>query len=78
MTQLAEAVGAASTVGIWPDGAAYLNEEYVPIADANISVLDWGFTKSDVTYDVVHVLPARRPLETFRQVDGGAAHEHPA
>jgi branched-chain amino acid aminotransferase len=56
MTQLAEAVGAASTVGMWPDGAAYLNKEYVPIADANISVLDWGFTKSDVTYDVVHVV----------------------
>ena len=25
------------------------------MAEANISILDWGFTRSDVTYDVVHV-----------------------
>lgn len=36
-------------------GAAYSNGEYVPIGEATISVLDWGFNKSDVTYDVVHV-----------------------
>ena len=29
--------------------------EILPIADAKISVLDWGLTHSDVTYDVVHV-----------------------
>jgi len=38
-----------------PPGVAYLNGEYVPVADAKISVLDWGFLHSDATYDVVHV-----------------------
>lgn len=36
-------------------GAAYINKEIVPIADAKISLLDWGFLHSDATYDVVHV-----------------------
>lgn len=36
-------------------GAAFVGGEYVPIGQASVSVLDWGFTKSDVTYDVVHV-----------------------
>jgi branched-chain amino acid aminotransferase len=36
-------------------GAAYLHGEFVPIAGAKISVLDWGFTRSDAVYDVVHV-----------------------
>ncbi|MEC9345652.1 MAG: aminotransferase class IV [Pseudomonadota bacterium] len=36
-------------------GCAYVDGRYVPVAEASISVLDWGFTKSDVTYDVVHV-----------------------
>ncbi len=36
-------------------GAAYARGGFVPMAEATISVLDWGFTRSDVTYDVVHV-----------------------
>ena len=36
-------------------GAAFIEDEYVPIAEAKISILDWGFIRSDVTYDVVHV-----------------------
>lgn len=36
-------------------GAAYVSGKFVPISEAVISVLDWGFTRSDVTYDVVHV-----------------------
>jgi branched-chain amino acid aminotransferase len=36
-------------------GAAFIEDEYVPIGEAKISVLDWGFIRSDVTYDVVHV-----------------------
>jgi branched-chain amino acid aminotransferase len=36
-------------------GAAYVQGRFVPIAQASISVLDWGFTRSDCTYDVVHV-----------------------
>ena len=36
-------------------GAAFIDGDYVPVADARIPVLDWGFTRSDVTYDVVSV-----------------------
>jgi branched-chain amino acid aminotransferase len=36
-------------------GAAYVSGGFVPIAQAGISVLDWGFTRSDAVYDVVHV-----------------------
>jgi hypothetical protein len=37
------------------NGAAYVDEQLVPIAEAKISILDWGFLHSDATYDVVHV-----------------------
>ena len=37
------------------NGAAYLRGRYVPIAEASIPVTDWGFTRSDAVYDVVHV-----------------------
>jgi branched-chain amino acid aminotransferase len=36
-------------------GAAYIRGAFVPIGQAAISVLDWGFTRSDAVYDVVHV-----------------------
>ncbi|MEC9432950.1 MAG: aminotransferase class IV [Pseudomonadota bacterium] len=36
-------------------GAAYVGGRYVPAGEATVSALDWGFTRSDVTYDVVHV-----------------------
>jgi branched-chain amino acid aminotransferase len=36
-------------------GAAYVRGAFVPVAEASISVLDWGFTRSDAVYDVVHV-----------------------
>ncbi len=36
-------------------GAAWMAGEIVPISDAKISVLDWGFTRSDCTYDVASV-----------------------
>ena len=37
------------------NGAAYVDEQFVPIADAKISILDQGFLHSDATYDVAHV-----------------------
>ena len=37
------------------NGAAYIDEQFVPIADAKISILDQGFLHSDATYDVAHV-----------------------
>ncbi|MGB0845634.1 MAG: aminotransferase class IV [Thiolinea sp.] len=40
-------------------GAAYIGGDIVPIAEAKISLLDWGFLHSDATYDVVHVWEGR-------------------
>ncbi|MEM7068950.1 MAG: aminotransferase class IV [Pseudomonadota bacterium] len=37
------------------NGAAWIAGEIVPISEAKISVIDWGLTRSDITYDVVHV-----------------------
>ncbi len=37
------------------NGVAYVDEQFVPIAEAKISIFDWGFLHSDATYDVVHV-----------------------
>ena len=37
------------------DGVAFVDNEYMPIAKARISITDWGFLRSDVTYDVVAV-----------------------
>jgi branched-chain amino acid aminotransferase len=36
-------------------GAAYVGGEYVPIAKASVPLTDWGFLRSDATYDVVTV-----------------------
>ena len=36
-------------------GAAWMEGKVVPISEAKISVFDWGLTRSDITYDVVHV-----------------------
>jgi len=40
-------------------GSAYVDAEIVPISEAKISLLDWGFLHSDATYDVVHVWDGR-------------------
>src|SRR5947207_11116573 len=40
---------------LFADGAGYLKGRFVPIAEAVLPVTDWGFTRSDVVYDVVHV-----------------------
>ncbi|MEM8534485.1 MAG: aminotransferase class IV [Chloroflexota bacterium] len=40
-------------------GAAHINEQIVPITEAKISLLDWGFLHSDATYDVAHVWNSR-------------------
>ena len=39
----------------YSNGAAYAGGRYVPIADAAIPITDWGFLRSDATYDVVTV-----------------------
>ena len=43
----------------WPAGAAWIDGRYCPAEDAKISVLDLGVTRSDCTYDVVHVWRGR-------------------
>ena len=51
--------GAARAGAPWLAGAAYLDGRYCPIEEAKISVLDLGVTRSDCTYDVVHVWEGR-------------------
>lgn len=36
-------------------GAAYLDGEFLPLAEAKIPITHWGYRRSDVTYDVVSV-----------------------
>ena len=40
-------------------GAAHVDGRIVPLAEAKISLLDWGFLHSDATYDVAHVWQGR-------------------
>jgi branched-chain amino acid aminotransferase len=59
--------GADADAGLlppWPGGAAWIDGGYCRIEDAKISVLDLGLTRSDCTYDVVHVWRGR-----FYQLD---------
>lgn len=39
----------------YPVGVAYQDGQYIPVSEAKISVLDYGFLHSDATYDTVHV-----------------------
>ena len=43
----------------YPDGIAYLDGQYLPMSQAKVSVLDFGFLHSDATYDTVHVWNGR-------------------
>jgi branched-chain amino acid aminotransferase len=36
-----------------------MDSQYLPMSEAKISVLDWGFLHSDATYDTVHVWGGR-------------------
>jgi branched-chain amino acid aminotransferase len=40
-------------------GAAHVDGQLVPIAEAKISLFDWGFLHSDATYDVAGVLKGK-------------------
>ena len=62
----------------WAAGAAYIDGRFMPIAEAAIPITDWGYRRSDVTYDVVgvrdgaffrlddHVRRFRASMEAFR------------
>jgi branched-chain amino acid aminotransferase len=41
--------------GSYAEGAAFVEGRFVPIAEARVPILDWGFLRSDATYDVAHV-----------------------
>lgn len=43
----------------YPHGVAFMDGQYLPMSEAKISVLDWGFLHSDVTYDTAHVWNGR-------------------
>lgn len=43
----------------YPPGVAFLDGQFVPMAQAKVSVLDYGFLHSDATYDTVHVWDGR-------------------
>ena len=44
---------------IFPQGSAWIDGKFVKLTEAKISILDWGFLRSDATYDVVHVWQRR-------------------
>ena len=48
-------MGGMSTEPDYSQGAAYVRGRYVPIGEAAIPLTDWGFLRSDATYDVVTV-----------------------
>jgi branched-chain amino acid aminotransferase len=39
----------------YADGAAFADGRFVPVAEARVPILDWGFLRSDATYDVAHL-----------------------
>lgn len=43
----------------YPHGVAFMDNQYLPMSEAKVSVLDWGFLHSDATYDTVHVWDGR-------------------
>ncbi|AZN98026.1 MAG: branched-chain amino acid transferase [Mesorhizobium sp.] len=43
----------------YPRGVAFMDGQYLPMSEAKVSVLDWGFLHSDATYDTVHVWKGR-------------------
>ena len=45
----------SSSTADWSAGAAYVDGQVTPIKDAKIPITDWGYRRSDVTYDVVGV-----------------------
>jgi branched-chain amino acid aminotransferase len=39
----------------WSAGSAYMDGRFMPVAEAKIPMVEWGYRRSDVTYDVVSV-----------------------
>jgi branched-chain amino acid aminotransferase len=39
----------------YASGAAFVDGRFVPVGEARVPILDWGFLRSDATYDVAHL-----------------------
>ncbi len=46
---------APAETAMWPAGAAYIDGRFMQVGEAAIPVTEWGYRRSDVTYDVVSV-----------------------
>jgi branched-chain amino acid aminotransferase len=40
------------SVGTFEGGCVFIDGAYAPLSEAKVSLFDWGFTRSDATYDV--------------------------
>ena len=83
MATARERIRDADEVGTWSGGAAFIDGDYVPIAEARIPILDWGFLRSDCTYDVIHVWKGRffrlgHHLDRFEKSAAGLRLTNPA
>ena len=45
----------APVAGTFEGGCVFIEGHYAPLSEAKISLFDWGFTRSDATYDVASV-----------------------
>jgi branched-chain amino acid aminotransferase len=52
---MSEAAAQRDPAHDFSNGAAFVRGRYVPIAEAAIPITDWGFLRSDASYDVVTV-----------------------
>jgi branched-chain amino acid aminotransferase len=59
MTTSSHTTADSGAENAFADGCAWIEGEYVPIAEARIPILDAGFVRSDLTYDVVGVWEGR-------------------
>jgi len=55
MRKLPELSARHADPSTYPPGVAFMDGQYLGIAEAKISVLDYGLLHSDATYDVAHV-----------------------
>jgi branched-chain amino acid aminotransferase len=46
-------IPATPPVGQFEGGCVFIDGAYAPLSEAKVSLFDWGFTRSDATYDVV-------------------------
>ena len=53
--ELGQSTGSVYDRRAYADGAAFVEGRFVPVAEARVPILDWGFLRSDATYDVAHV-----------------------